>query len=86
MAEEEKREVEKFDLDSAEHAAGYMSLDRARVLALQHARDNLDFYGRYFGGEPVWDWDVLGAQGTEDYYEIKLSFRPARNFRGAAGV
>ena len=26
---------------------GYMSLDQARVLALQHARDNRDIYGRY---------------------------------------
>ncbi len=72
MAEEEKGEVEKFEFDSA----GHMSLDRARVLALQHARDNLDFYGQHSGGEPV--WAVLAAQETDDYYEIKLSFRPAR--------
>ena len=80
MAEEEKGEVEKFEFDSA----GHMSLDRARVLALQHARDNLHFYGQCSGGEAV--WAVLEAQETDDYYEIKLSFRPARNFRGVAGV
>ena len=29
---------------------------------------------------------MFGAEETEDYYEIKLSYRPARGFRGQPGV
>jgi hypothetical protein len=52
-------------------------------LALQHARDNRESYGRYADRELV--WEVISAEETEDYYDIRLSFRPAGNFR-AAGV
>jgi hypothetical protein len=46
MAEEAgKKEEEKFEFDSAGQAVAYISLDQARVLVLQHARDNREFYG-----------------------------------------
>ena len=80
---EGKKEEEKLDFDSTGQAIGYISLDQARVLALQHARDNRDIYGRYANRELV--WEVVGEEETEDYYEVKLSYRPAGNFR-AAGV
>ena len=35
--EEEKKEEEKFELDSAGQALAYISLDQARVLAMEHA-------------------------------------------------
>ena len=54
------------------------------MLALQHARDNRAFYGRYADRELV--WEVVCADETEDYYEVKLSYRPARGFRGRPGV
>ena len=38
---------EKFDFTDAGEALGYISLDQARVMALQHARDNRDVYGAY---------------------------------------
>ena len=31
-------------------------------------------------------WEVIGAEETEDYYEVRLSYRPARGFRGRPGV
>ncbi len=35
---------------------GYISLDQARVLAIEHARDNTDFYGpNYAGMNLVWE-------------------------------
>ena len=41
MAEEEdKKEEEIFELDAAGQALAYISLDQARVLAMEHARDN----------------------------------------------
>ena len=84
MAEDQdKQDDEKLDFDSAGQALGYISLDQARVLALQHARDYREIYGRYADRELV--WDVVSAEETEDYYEIRLSYRPAGNFR-AAGI
>jgi tetratricopeptide (TPR) repeat protein len=71
----------KLDFDSAGEAVAYISLDQARVLALQHARDNRDVYGRYSQAGLV--WDVIGAEETEDYYEVRLSYIPAGNFRSA---
>ena len=38
---------DKFDAFTPEgEALGYISLDQARVLAIRHARENTDFYGR----------------------------------------
>ena len=44
MAEEPGKE-EKFDLSP--ELESHISLDEAKVLALQHARDNREVYGRY---------------------------------------
>ena len=41
-------------------------------------------YGRYADRELV--WEVISANETEDYYEVRLSYRPARGFRGQPGV
>ena len=47
MVEDEgKNDEKKFEFDSAGQAIAYISLDQARVLAMEHARDNRDFYGR----------------------------------------
>ena len=41
MAEDPgKKEEEKFDVTSEGEAVAYISLDQARVLAIEHARDN----------------------------------------------
>ena len=46
MAQDEgKKEAEKFDFTSEREVLGYISLDKARVLAVQHARENTDFKG-----------------------------------------
>ena len=85
MAEDAgKKDDEKVEFDSTGQAVAYISLDQARVLALRYAHDNRDFYGRYSDRELV--WEVVGAEETEDYYEVKLSYRPARGFRGRLGV
>ena len=83
--DESKKEEEKFDFTSEGEVLGYISLDQARVLAVQHARENTDFYGlRYAEANLV--WEVTNQEETEDYYDIRLSYRPAESFRGKPGV
>jgi len=84
VEDESKQEEEKLEFTREGETLGYISLDQARVLALQHARDNRDFYGRYADRELV--WEELSAEESEDYYRVRLSFRPARGFRGRSGV
>jgi hypothetical protein len=85
MAEDrEKKDDEKLEFDSTGQAIGYISLDQARVLALQHARDNREFYGRYADREIT--WEELSAEESEDYYRVRLSYRPARGFQGRPGL
>jgi protocatechuate 3,4-dioxygenase beta subunit len=55
------------------------------VLAIEHARDNTDFYGsRYRSRRLV--WEVVSAEEGEDFYEVRLSYRPTGRFRGTPGV
>lgn len=49
MAEDEgKKEKEKFEFTSEGEVLGYISLDQARLLAMQTARDSPGDYGRRF--------------------------------------
>ena len=83
--EEEKKEEEKFEFDAAGEALRYISMDQARVLAIEHARDNPGFYGRRYSRVDL-AWEVLTQEESEDYYDIRLSYRPARAFQGEPGV
>ena len=83
MAQDGKEE-DKLEFTPEGEALGYISLDQARVLALQHARDNREIYGRYADQELV--WEELSAEESEDYYRVRLSYRPARGFRGRPSV
>lgn len=58
---------------------GYISLRKARVLALQYGRDNHEVYGRYAKAELV--FEVVDAGETEDFYEVTLSYLPPGNFQ-----
>ena len=86
MAENPENKEDKPDLFSPSgEALGYISLEQARVLAIRHARDNTDFYGpRYSGINLV--LEVISQEDGEEYYDIRLSFRPAGRFRGEPGV
>ena len=70
--EDQGKKEEKLEFDSTGQALGYISMDQARVLALQHARDNRDIYGRYADADLV--WEVAATEETEDYYEVRLSY------------
>ncbi|MCH7606689.1 MAG: hypothetical protein IH962_06000, partial [Chloroflexi bacterium] len=83
--EEEKKEEEQFDFDSAGEALGYITLEQARIVAIRHARENRDFYGRRFARRDM-IWEEVGAREGEDYYYIRLSYRPSGRFRGEPGI
>ena len=85
MAEDPGKEEEKFDFTGEGETLGYISLDSARVLAMEHARDNTGFYGRRYARRPLF-WEVVSQEETEDYYEITLTYRPAQRFDGQPGT
>ena len=64
--------------------ANYFSRDQVLMLAFQHARNNREIYGKFAKVELVWALDR--AQETGDFYEVRLSYRPAHDFRGRPGV
>jgi len=83
--DEENKDEERFDFTPAGEAVGYIGEEQARVLALRHARDNRDFYGRRYAQQEL-IWEELSAEEGEDYYRIRLSYRPTGTFRGEPGV
>ena len=86
MAEDQgEKEEQKFEFDSAGEAVGYITLEQARVLAIQHARDNTDFYGPAYSRVTL-VFEVVSQEEGEDYYDIRLSFRPSGRFRGEPGL
>ena len=85
MPEEEKKEEEKFEFDAAGESLAYISLDHARVLAIQQAQQNTAFYGNRYASQDLL-WEELSAEEGEDYYRIRLSYRMARGFQGEPGV
>ena len=85
MAEDqEKKDEEKFEFDSAGQALGYISLDQARVLAMRTARESPSVLGPRFLNVPM-AFEVEAEEETEDYYIITLVFRPQDNFAGNPG-
>ena len=90
MAEDREAEPEKKDEDKLEftpegEGLGYISLDQARVLALRTARENTDFYGPAYSDQGFFQ-EELSAEEGEDYYRVRLNYRPAGRFNGTPGV
>ena len=85
MAEEEKEKDEKFDFDSSGEALAYISLEQARIVAARHTRENRDFYGRRYSRREL-IWEVLDSEEGDDYYYIRLSYKPAGRFHGEPGI
>ncbi len=85
MAEDQGKKEDQFGFTPEGETLGYISLDEARVLAMEHARDHRSFYGwRYVWRKLV--WAVVSQEESEDYYDIRLSYRPAAGFRGEPGI
>ena len=86
MIEDQDKEDEgKIDFTPQGEALGYISLDQARVLAMRTARDNPAFYGPNYP-EISLVWEIISQESSEDYYDIKLSFRPAGHYEDTPGI
>jgi len=78
------KDGEKVDIDLAGQEGVQLTLDQVLTLAFQYVRNNREIYGRYASSEMV--WALERADETENFYDIRLSYRPARGFRGRPGV
>ena len=86
MVEDEgKKDERKLDFTAEGEALAFVILDQARMLAIEDARENVDYlqsgYSRLF-----LVWEVTDTEESEDYYEIKLSFRPPGEYEGEPGL
>ena len=86
MAEKDgKKGEEKFEFTPEGEVLGYISLDQARVLAMEHAKDHSDFYSPSYSALNL-VWDVIDAKERDDHYDVRLSFRPSGRFSGVPGI
>ncbi|MCH8206941.1 MAG: hypothetical protein IH956_08045, partial [Chloroflexi bacterium] len=76
---------DKFDAFTPEgEALGYITLEQARLVAMQTARDDPGNYGSRFSGVRM-VYEVVEQDEGEDYYTITMTFRPEGDFRGTPG-
>ena len=80
-----KQDVDKLDFTAEGETFGYISLDQARVLALRLAREDISVYGEKYS-ETRFAWEVTSAEDGEDYYQVRISFRPIQGFTGEPGT
>jgi len=71
--------------DSSGESQGYISIEQTGVLAIQHAQNNTGFYDSSIRHDSL-VWEIEGQVETDDFYDIRLSFRPTRNFQGQPGI
>ena len=92
MAEEEGKKEDQFDFTPEGERLGYISMDQARILAMRLARQDTRFCTPARAGTGfVWSWlklawEVISCEEGEDYYDLKLAFRPSGRFLGKHGV
>lgn len=84
MAQDDFDKEDKFDFTAEGEALGYISLEQARILAMEAAEESPGNYGNRFRGSQM-VYDVVEQEEGEDYYVITLSFRPEGNFSGTPG-
>ena len=84
MAEDQGKEEEKFDFTGEGEAVNYISLEQARVLAMQTARETPGKYGSEYQTVSM-AFEVVQANEGEDYYDVTLAFRPQIAFSGRPG-
>ncbi len=86
MAEEEGKKEDQFGFTPEGEALGYISLEEARVQAMEAARGDASYYGSRFQQVDL-AHEVIrhDEEEGEDYYDIRLSFRPAGRYTGQPG-
>ena len=61
-----------------------ISLERARLVVVQHAGQNRDVYGTYASEALV--WEVASAEEQEEFFYVKLNYKPFGRFDGTPGL
>ena len=85
VAEEGEQEEEQPESQPSSGTGEFISLDQARGIALDHARENQDFYGRRYARMDL-AWEVVSQEERADGYRVQLTYQLAHGFRGNAGV
>jgi len=85
VEDQDNKNEEKFEFTPEGEVLAYISLDQARVLAIEYARDNREVYNRRHRRREL-VWEVVDEQEDEEYYRIRLSHRPAGRFKGTPGT
>ena len=86
VAEEQGAQEEDQPESQRPGSAGeFISLDQARSIALDQARENQDFYGRRYAGMDL-AWEVVSQEEGAEAYAIRLTYQLAHGFRGNPGV
>ena len=80
----EDKQEEKFDFTLEGEAQGFVTLDQARFVAMQTARERPGNYGTTWQSVPM-VFEVVDAEETEDDYSLILSFSPEGEFTGTPG-
>ena len=65
-------------------AGGFILFDLPGIIALNHARENQDFYGRRFASMDL-AWDGVSQEEVADGYRVQLSYRLEHGFRANPG-
>ncbi len=84
MVEDEEKQEDKFDFTPQGEAVGFVTLDQARLIAIQRAREESGNYGPSWQSIPM-VFEVVDAEETEDDYSLILSFHPEGEFTGTPG-
>ena len=79
-----KKDEEKFDFTAQGEGTDYLTLDQARFVAMQTARETPGNYGPALQSVPM-VFEVVDAEETEDDYSLTLTFRPEGEFAGTPG-
>lgn len=82
--DDNEAKLDSFEIDDSGEAPNYISLDQARILAMQVASNEPGNYGQSLAGINM-AFEVVSQEETEDYYAVTLSFRPEGNFKGTPG-
>lgn len=72
------------DLNAAE-TSGDISLETARIRVVQFAQQNLDLYSPELQAMRL-VWEVTEATEGDEFYFIKVSYKPFEDFTGTAGL
>jgi hypothetical protein len=67
-----------------EEEINHVSLERARLQAVQYAQQHQDVYGDVANQQLI--WEVATAEEQEEFYYISINYQPFGGFDGAPGV